>query len=124
MRHLSNFIRVFGVSFSLLTAPTVFADEAVSAAEADALIKDDIANAQVLIEMCPSIIGKNAKFDQNIKKIVDSYLSNYSNKSTTLDSLQKDSEFQNLLTDARQAAKEVSQAEQKSVCEDVLNYEE
>ena len=124
MRHLSNFIRVFGVSFALLAAPTVFADEAVSAAEADALIKDDIANAQVLIEMCPSIIGKNASFDQNIKKIVDSYLSNYSNKSTTLDSLQKDSEFQNLLTDARQAAKEVSQAEQKSVCEDVLNYEE
>ncbi|KXZ70377.1 MCR_0457 family protein [Acinetobacter venetianus] len=124
MRHLSNFIRVFGVSFALLAAPTVFADEAVSAAEADALIKDDIANAQVLIEMCPSIIGKNANFDQNIKKIVDSYLSNYSNKSTTLDSLQKDSEFQNLLTDARQAAKEVGQAEQKSVCEDVLNYEE
>jgi len=51
-------------------------------------------------------------------------LSNYSNKSTTIDSLQKDSEFQNLLTDARQAAKEVGQAEQKSVCEDVLNYEE
>ncbi|MFK4049798.1 MCR_0457 family protein [Acinetobacter venetianus] len=124
MRHLSNFIRVFGVSFALLTAPTVFADEAVSAAEADALIKDDIANAQVLIEMCPSIIGKNAKFDQNIKKIVNSYLSNYSNKSTTLDSLQKDSEFQKLLTDARQAAKEVGQAEQKSVCEDVLNYEQ
>ncbi|MBC9229144.1 hypothetical protein HI850_007350 [bacterium SPL81] len=123
MRHLSNFIRVFGVSFSLLTASVVFADEAVSVKEADALIKDDIANAQVLIEMCPALIGKNAKFDQNIKQMVASYLSNYSDKSASIESLQKDGEFQSLLKDAREAAKEVEKSEQKSVCEDVLNFE-
>ncbi|MFW1950412.1 MCR_0457 family protein [Acinetobacter beijerinckii] len=123
MRHLSNFIRVFGVSFSLLTASVVFADEAVSVKEADALIKDDIANAQVLIEMCPTLIGKNAKFDQNIKQMVASYLSNYSDKSASIESLQKDGEFQSLLKDAREAAKEVEKSEQKSVCEDVLNFE-
>lgn len=123
MRHLSNFIRVFGVSFSLLTASVVFADEAVSVKEADALIKDDIANAQVLIEMCPILIGKNAKFDQNIKQMVASYLSNYSDKSASIESLQKDGEFQSLLKDAREAAKEVEKSEQKSVCEDVLNFE-
>lgn len=123
MRHLSNFIRVFGVSFSLLTASVVFADEAVSVKEADALIKDDIANAQVLIEMCPTLIGKNAKFDQNIKQMVASYLSNYSDKSASVESLQKDGEFQSLLKDAREAAKEVEKSEQKSVCEDVLNFE-
>lgn len=122
MRHLSNFIRVFGVSFSLLTASVVFADEAVSVKEADALIKDDIANAQVLIEMCPALIGKNAKFDQNIKQMVASYLSNYSDKSASIESLQKDGEFQSLLKDAREAAKEVEKSEQKSVCEDVLNF--
>ena len=44
MRHLSTFIRVLGVSFSLLTAPAIFANTTVSAKEADALIKDDIAN--------------------------------------------------------------------------------
>ena len=73
MRHLSSFVRVLAVSFTFLVAPAVFAD-AASVKEADALIKDDIANAQVLIEMCPNLIGKNAKFDQNIKKMVDSYL--------------------------------------------------
>ena len=123
MRHLSNFIRVLGISFSLLTASVVFADEAVSVKEADALIKDDIANAQVLIEMCPALIGKNAKFDQNIKQMVASYLSNYSDKSASIESLQKDGEFQSLLKDAREAAKEVEKSEQKSVCEDVLNFE-
>lgn len=124
MRHLSSLVRVFGVCFSLLSASTVFADTAVSVKEADALIKDDIANAQVLIEMCPSLIGKNTKFDQNIKKMVGSYLSTYSDKSASLESLQKDAEFQALLKDAREAAKEVDKAEQKSVCEDALNFEE
>ena len=123
MRHLSNFLKVFGVSFTLFTAPVVFADEAVSVKEADALIKDDIANAQVLIEMCPALIGKNAKFDQNIKKMVGTYLSNYSDKSASLESLQKDAEFKSLLKDAHEAAAEVDKAEQKAVCEEVLNFE-
>ncbi|ENX37499.1 hypothetical protein KTH73_04630 [Acinetobacter courvalinii] len=123
MRHLSNFIKVFGVSFTLFTAPVVFADETVSVKEADALIKDDIANAQVLIEMCPALIGKNAKFDQNIKKMVGTYLSNYSDKSASLESLQKDAEFKSLLKDAHEAAAEVDKAEQKAVCEEVLNFE-
>lgn len=123
MRHLSNFLKVFGVSFTLFTAPVVFADEAVSVKEADALIKDDIANAQVLIEMCPALIGKNAKFDQNIKKMVGTYLSNYSDKSASLESLQKDAEFKSLLKDAHEAAAEVDKVEQKAVCEEVLNFE-
>ena len=122
MRHLSSFVRVLAVSFTFLAAPAVFAD-AASVKEADALIKDDIANAQVLIEMCPNLIGKNAKFDQNIKKMVDSYLGSYSDKSASLESLQKDHEFSSLLKDARQAATEVDKAEQKAVCEEVLNFE-
>lgn len=122
MRHLSSFVRVLAVSFTFLAAPAVFAD-AASVKEADALIKDDIANAQVLIEMCPNLIGKNAKFDQNIKKMVDSYLGSYSDKSASLESLQKDGEFSSLLKDARQAATEVDKAEQQAVCEEVLNFE-
>lgn len=122
MRHLSSFVRVLAVSFTFLVAPAVFAD-AASVKEADALIKDDIANAQVLIEMCPNLIGKNAKFDQNIKKMVGSYLGSYSDKSASLESLQKDAEFNTLLKDARQAATEVDKAEQQAVCEEVLNFE-
>lgn len=122
MRHLSSFVRVLAVSFTFLVAPAVFAD-AASVKEADALIKDEIAHAQVLIEMCPNLIGKNAKFDQNIKKMVDSYLGSYSDKSASLESLQKDDEFSSLLKDARQAATEVDKAEQQAVCEEVLNFE-
>ncbi|WP_109440866.1 MCR_0457 family protein [Acinetobacter haemolyticus] len=122
MRHLSKFIRIIGVSFSLFTAQAIFA-EAISVQEADALIKDDIANAQVLIEMCPKLMGANAKFDQNINQIIASYLEGYSNKSASLQSLQTDNDFKLSLKEARAAAKEIDQAEQKSVCEDVLNFE-
>ncbi|MDR7015017.1 hypothetical protein [Acinetobacter sp. 3657] len=123
MRHLSKFIRVFGVAFSLLTAQAIYANEAVSVQEANALIKDDIANAQVLIEMCPKLIGKNAQFDQNIKTIIASYLSGYSDKSASLESLQQDAEFKDLLKDAREATKEVDRAEQKTVCQEVVDFE-
>ena len=47
MRHLSSFVRVLAVSFTFLAAPAVFAD-AASVQEADALIKDDIANAVLI----------------------------------------------------------------------------
>ena len=56
--------------------------------------------------------------------MVGSYLSNYSDKTASIESLQKDAEFQSLLKDARSAATEVEKSEQKSVCEDVLNFEE
>lgn len=122
MRHLSSFIQVIAVSVAFLGTPVAFAADAVSVKEADTLIKDDIANAQVLIEMCPNLIGKNAKFDQNIQKMIGTYLANYSNKSESVATLQKDAEFQSLLKDARQAAKEVDNTEQKSVCEEVINF--
>ena len=122
MRHLSSFVRVLAVSFTFVVAPAVFFFF-FSVKEADAFIKDDIANAQVLIEMCPNLICKYAKFDQNIKKMVGSYLGSYSDKSASLESLQKDAEVNTLLKDARQAATEVDKAEQKAVCEEVLNFE-
>ncbi len=55
--------------------------------------------------------------------MVGTYLSNYSDKSASLESLQKDAEFKSLLKDAHDAAAEVDKAEQKAVCEEVLNFE-
>lgn len=34
-----------------------------------------------MAEVCPAVIGKNAKFDGNIKLLVQSYLADYSDKS-------------------------------------------
>ena len=88
MKHLSHFIRLCALSLTFATSSIAFAANA-DINEENTLIKDDIASAQVLTEMCPSLIGKNAKFDQNIKKMVSSSLSGYSDKSATFESLQK-----------------------------------
>jgi predicted nucleic acid-binding protein len=76
MKHLSHFIRLCALSLTFATSSIAFAANA-DINEENTLIKDDIASAQVLTEMCPSLIGKNAKFDQNIKKMVSSSLSGY-----------------------------------------------
>ena len=41
----------------------------------------------------------------------------------TYDKIQADTEYKSVLDEARQAAKETSKDEQKSVCDDVVNYE-
>ena len=122
MKNLSYFVRLCALSLTFLASSITFAAGA-DVNEENTLIKDDIASAQVLTEMCPSLIGKNAKFDQNIKKMVSSSLSGYSDKSATFERLQKDAEYQSLLKDARTAAKEVDHAEQKTACEDILTSE-
>ena len=55
--------------------------------------------------------------------MVGSYLGSYSDKSASLESLQKDGEFSSLLKDARQLQQKLKKAEQKAVCEEVLNFE-
>ena len=85
MKNLSYFVRLCALSLTFVTSSITFAAGA-DVNEENTLIKDDIASAQVLTEMCPSLIGKNAKFDQNIKKMVSSSLSGYSDKSATFES--------------------------------------
>ena len=55
---------------AVLLSPAVLANSVLSPAEANTIIKEDIASIQVMAEMCPAIIGKNAKFDQKIKKFL------------------------------------------------------
>lgn len=101
-----------------------FADEGISTQEADSLIKDDIASTQVLQEICPTFVGANRKLETNTQKIIAMYLSGYSNKSITFSALQNDSEYKTLLSEARQAAKEMDHHEQHELCEEVVNYKD
>ncbi len=123
MIKMISFRSLMGLGLAVFLSQAVLADDSLSIAEADAMIKEDLASTQVLIEVCPTLNGKNAKFDQNIQKIIESHLESHSSKSMTFDKIQKDSEYQSFLNEARQAAKETTQDEQKSVCKDVINYE-
>lgn len=118
-----SFRGLLGLSFATILSQAVMADEGLTQAEANTIVKEDIASAQVMTEMCPAIVGVNAKIDSNIKMLVKNYLADYSDKSMTYEKIQLDGEYKSLLDEARQAAKETSKDEQKSVCEDVLNYQ-
>ena len=100
------------------------ANEGLTQQEADTLVKEDIAGTQVLAEVCPAVIGKNAQFDTNIQKLIKLYLDEYSNSSATYNSLQADAEYKKLLSEARTAAKEADRAEQQAVCQDVLELDQ
>lgn len=112
-----------GLGLAALLSQAVLADESLTQAEANTLIKEDIASTQVMAEVCPAILGKNAKFNHNIQQLIQTYLQDYSDKSMTYDKIQADSEYKSVLDEARQAAKETSKEEQKTVCNGVVNYE-
>ena len=62
-----SFRRLLGLSLAAVLSQAVIADEGLTPAEANTIIKEDIASTQVMAEVCPAIIGKNAKFDSNIQ---------------------------------------------------------
>lgn len=118
-----SFRSFLGLGFAALLSQAVLADEGLTQAEANTIVKEDIASTQVMAEVCPAIVGKNAKFDHNIHQLIQSYLQYYSDKSMTYYKIQADTEYKSVLDEARQAAKETSKDEQKSVCDDVVNYD-
>ncbi|MCY1160304.1 hypothetical protein D9M71_02740 [compost metagenome] len=123
MIKLISFRSLLSLGVAALLSQAVLANEGLTPAEANTMVKEDIASAQVMIEVCPAIIGKNAKFDHNTHQLIQSYLQNYSDKSMSFDKIQSDTEYKSILNEAREAAKETSKDEQKSVCDDVVNYE-
>ncbi|CAD9194129.1 hypothetical protein F7P73_18040 [Acinetobacter bohemicus] len=123
MIKLISFRSLLSLGVAALLSQAVLANEGLTPAEANTMVKEDIASAQVMIEVCPAIIGKNAKFDHNTHQLIQSYLQDYSDKSMNFDKIQSDTEYKSILNEARQAAKETSKDEQKSVCDDVVNYE-
>ena len=123
MIKLISFRSLLSLGVAALLSQAVLANEGLTPAEANTMVKEDIASAQVMTEVCPAIIGKNAKFDHNTHQLIQSYLQDYSDKSMNFDKIQSDTEYKSILNEAREAAKETSKDEQKSVCDDVVNYE-
>ncbi|AYA04979.1 hypothetical protein BEN74_17170 [Acinetobacter sp. WCHAc010034] len=118
-----SFRSVLGLGFAAFFSQAVMANEGLTQAEANTIVKEDIASAQVMAELCPAAVGKSAKFDGNINTLIQGYLADYSDKSMTYEKIQSDSEYKSLLNEAREAAKEASSSEQKEVCDDVLSYQ-
>ena len=116
---LRNF---FGLGMAIMISQSAFALEGLSTEEANTIVKEDIAAAQVMTEFCPALVGQGSKIESNIQTLIQTYLQDYSDKSMTYAKLQSDSEYQSILQEARTDAKGTDKAEQKSVCDDVINF--
>lgn len=110
------------LSVAAFISPSVVAND-LTTAENDTIVKEDIAAAQVMAEVCPTVIGQSAKLNSTIQELIQSYLAEYSDKGMSYAKLQADSEYKSLLEEARQGAKQTADDEQKTVCEEVLDYQ-
>lgn len=110
------------LSLAAFISPSVMAND-LTVEENNTIVKEDIASAQVMAEVCPAIIGQNPKFNSSVEQLIQSYLADYSDKGMSYQKLQADSEYKSLLEEARQGAKQTSSDEQKTVCEEMLNYQ-
>ncbi|MFU9044969.1 MCR_0457 family protein [Acinetobacter tibetensis] len=117
-----SFRSVLGFGLAVLFTQAVNANDGLSPEEANSIVKEDIASTQIMAEVCPAVIGKNAKLDANVKLLTQMYLKDYSG-STTIDQLQSDPEYKSILQETRKAAQETSQEEQQAVCMDVVEYQ-
>lgn len=95
--------------------------ENLSKAELDLLVKEDIATAQVLTEVCPALIGKNVQLLQHIQSFTQNNLKRLSNSTTSLAQLEQDPEYQTAYDQAKKDSLSTDQAEQKQGCEEILN---
>ncbi|ENU63365.1 MCR_0457 family protein [Acinetobacter lwoffii] len=110
------------LSLAAFISPSVMAND-LTVEENNTIVKEDIASAQVMAEVCPAVIGQSAKLNSTIQELIQSYLAEYSDKGMSYQKLQADSEYKSLLEEARQGAKQTSSDEQKTVCEEMLNYQ-
>lgn len=117
-----SFRSVLGFGLAVLFTQAVNANDGLSPEEANSIVKEDIASTQIMAEVCPAVIGKNAKLDANVKLLTQMYLKDYSG-SITIDQLQSDPEYKSILQETRKAAQETNQEEQQAVCMDVVEYQ-
>ncbi len=118
MKTLFNHFTAIALLTSALTLPA-FAEN-LSPAELDLLVKEDIATAQVLTEICPALIGENSKINLHVDQFTQTSLKSLSNPTTTLAQLKADAEYQAAYAEAKQATSEYDTADQKQGCEEIL----
>ena len=119
MNSLFNYFTAIALLTSALTMPA-FAEN-LSPAELDLLVKEDIATAQVLTEICPALMGEHAKINLHVDQFTQTSLKNLSNPATTLAQLKADVEYQAAYAEAKQTTLEYDKADQKQGCEEILD---
>lgn len=120
MKSLRCLSVLFAVT-ALVSAPMSFANEDdFSPEEQQTMLKEDLASTAVLTNLCPQLVEDQTQLNTNLESLRQINLSKL--KGLTAETLAADAEYQSLLKEAQDATANVSQDEQKSICEDVLTY--
>ena len=127
-----NVVKTLGLSFLIAAStfvPTVFAADKQSETEkievtpmSDEVSPQELAVIYVLSETCPTLIGKDLKFNKAYDTLVKSYLSNEKNAVEILSKRMQTKEYTESLKEARDIAKAASDEDNRQICDDVRNY--
>ncbi|MBP6352547.1 MAG: hypothetical protein KA331_01865 [Acinetobacter sp.] len=127
-----NVFASLGLSL-LITAtvimPATYAAEKKSSTEkievtpmADNVSDQELAAIYVLSEICPSLIGKDLKFNTAYENLAQAFLANEKDAVKMLNKRAKAKDFQVALTEARNDANAASEDDNRQICDDVRNY--
>jgi peptidoglycan hydrolase CwlO-like protein len=113
---------------SLATSPVFAADKKTVAEKIEVtpisedVTKEELAAIYVLSEICPSLIGKDLKFNKAYEQLVKAYLSNEDDAVDVLKKRANSKDFKAALKEARNDAKAASDDDNRQICDDVRNY--
>ena len=127
-----NVFASLGLSL-LITAtvvtPATYAAEKKSSTEkievtpmADNVSDQELAAIYVLSEICPSLIGKDLKFNTAYENLAQAFLANEKDAVKMLNKRAKAKDFQVALTEARNDANAASEDDNRQICDEVRNY--
>ena len=89
---------------------------------ADNVSDQELAAIYVLSEICPSLIGKDLKFNTAYENLAQAFLANEKDAVKMLNIRAKAKDFQVALTEARNDANAASEDDNRQICDDVRNY--
>ena len=113
---------------SLATSPVFAADKKTVADKIEVtpisedVTKEELAAIYVLSEICPSLIGKDLKFNTAYENLAQAFLANEKYAVKMLNKRAKAKDFQVALTEARNDANAASEDDNRQICDDVRNY--
>ena len=111
--------RVVCITTLTFLSSTLVQANLISKAELDLVVKEDIAAAQVLNEICPALITDASKIKQQVNQFT---LDSLKHLSTTIsfEKLKSDPEYQHAFQEALAENEEYSQQEKKQGCDELM----
>lgn len=110
---------IFSLSLSQLANAN---DDNIEVTPIQDVTSQELAAIYVLSDICPTLVSDQKKFELGYKKLAHDYLSEEKDPVAALNALAKQSSFKSVLDEAKNDAKVASIAENKEICEDIVNY--